>query len=59
MRHAQNAAAQGASQIVFATASYDHTIRFWEVHSGKSWLTIKASWREVLLIGCSRLQKDA
>jgi G protein beta subunit-like protein len=41
MRHAQNAAAQGASQIVFATASYDHTVRFWEIHSGKSWLTIK------------------
>jgi G protein beta subunit-like protein len=40
-RHAQNAAAAGSSQIVFATASFDHTIKFWEIHSGKSWLTIK------------------
>ena len=23
-----------SNQVIFATAGYDHTIRFWEAHSG-------------------------
>lgn len=30
-----------ANNIVLATASYDHTIKMFDPHSGKSWLTIK------------------
>ncbi len=30
-----------ANTIVLATASYDHTIKMFDPHSGKSWLTIK------------------
>ncbi len=29
------------SNIVLATASYDHTIKLFDPHSGKSWCTIK------------------
>ncbi len=57
-RHAQNAAAAGASQIVFATASYDHTIRLWEIHSGKSWLTIKLPEAQVNAMVLSPEHRD-
>ncbi len=29
------------ASIVLATASYDHTIKLFDPHSGKSWVTIK------------------
>lgn len=44
-RHA--AAAAAGSGIILALASYEHVIKFFDVHSGKSWLTVKLADTQV------------
>lgn len=36
-----------ANDVVLCTASYDHTVKFWEVHSGRSIKTIKHTESQV------------